>query len=102
MGQGREGNGGRGANVLLTGGTNISYDGGALRDLRSAGHVCVYVAAPCSEAASVCDGVAAECARLRLTASRNASTKRFMFLIMPKRRDCAKSASESSIDVNRR
>ena len=30
------------------------------------------------------------------------STKRFLFLIMPKRRDLAKSVSESSNDLNRK
>ena len=36
-GAGLEGGGGRGANVQLSGGTAISYNGGALRDSRSVG-----------------------------------------------------------------
>ena len=55
--------------------------------------LCVWVAASCCVAACECGGVAAECARWRLTAPGSASTKRFLFLIMPKRRDCAKSVS---------
>ncbi len=34
---------GRGANVLLSGGSTSSCDGGFLRDSRNAGHVCVCV-----------------------------------------------------------
>ena len=64
--------------------------------------LCVRVATPCCVAAFVCVGVAVECARLRLTAPDSASTKRFLFLIMPKRRDCAKTVKASSNDLNRR
>ena len=62
--------------------------------------LCAWVATPCCVAACVCVGLAAECARVRLIARSNASTKRFMFLIMPKRQDYAKSASAPSIDLN--
>ncbi len=62
----------------------------------------VWVDASYSEVACVCVGVAAEIVRLRLTALGSASTKRTVFLIMPKGRDCAKSASESSNDLNMR
>jgi len=93
--------------------------------------LCVWVATPCCVAACVCVGVAAECARLRLMAPGSASTKeterkksltrghvkdigstvgvhsssstkRFLFLIIPKRRDCATFASASNNDSNRR
>ena len=64
--------------------------------------LCVVMAAPYCAAARVCVGVAAKCARLRLTAPGSASTKRFMFLILPKRRDYAKSVSASSKDLNKR
>jgi hypothetical protein len=40
MGQGLEGSVGQGENVLLSGGTAISYDDGALRDSCSAGPMC--------------------------------------------------------------
>ncbi len=36
-------------------------------------------------------GVAADCARWRLVAPSSASTKCFLLLIIPKRRDCARS-----------
>ena len=64
--------------------------------------LCVWVATPSCVAACVCVGVAAECARVRLIAPGNAFTKRFMFLIMPKRRDCAKSVSASNNDLQMR
>ena len=64
--------------------------------------LCVSVATPCCVAACVCVGVAAECVRLRLMVHGSASTKRFMFLIMPKRQDCAKLVSASSNDFNMR
>jgi len=41
MEQGHESGGDRSANVLLTGGTTISRDGGALRDPRSTVPMCV-------------------------------------------------------------
>ena len=53
-------------------------------------------------AAFVCVGVAAEFARLRLTTPGSASTKHFLLLIMPNRRDCAKSVSASNDDLNMR
>jgi hypothetical protein len=64
--------------------------------------LCGWVATPCCVAACVFVGVAAECARLRLMASGNASNKCFLFLIMSKRRDCANSMSASSNDLNMR
>jgi len=64
--------------------------------------LCVWVAMPCSRPACVCVGVAAECARLRLMALGITSTKCFIFLMIPKRRDCAKSVSASSNDLNMR
>ena len=81
MGQGLEGGGGRDANMLLSGGTSISYNGGAIRDSRSAGPMCV------GGYPLLCGGMcvrwgAAECARLRLMARGSASTKRLPFLIM--------------------
>jgi hypothetical protein len=64
--------------------------------------LCVWVAAPCCVAACVCVGVATEYGRLRLMAPGSASNKRFLFIIMPKRRDCAKSVSASNDDLNMR
>jgi hypothetical protein len=74
MGQGLEGGEGRGANVLLSGGTTILCDGAA-PGTRVVRVLDVVMAAPCYAAASVCVGVAAECARLRLTAPGSVSTK---------------------------
>ena len=48
----------------------------------------------------MCDRDATECARCWLTIPGRASTKRFLFLMMPTRRRCAKSASESNNDFN--
>ena len=98
MGQGFKDGGGRGVNVLLSGGTAISCNVGAFWDSRSA-VLCVWVATPCCVAAYVCVGVVAECARLRLMALGSASTRRFLFLIMPKRRYCDKSVSASINDL---
>ena len=64
--------------------------------------LCVWVATPCCVAACGCVRVAVTCARLRLMAPGSASIKRFMFLIMPKRRDCAKLMSASNNDLNMR
>ena len=61
--------------------------------------LCIVMATPCYVATCVGVGVAAECARLRLTAPSSASTNRF--LIMPKRREVAKSVSASNNDLNR-
>ena len=58
--------------------------------------LCMVMATPCCAAACVGVGDAAECARLRLTAHGSACTKRFVFLIMPKRRDYGKSVSASN------
>ncbi len=84
--------------MLLSGGLAILCDGGALRDSRSPGPM--YVDAYPMLCGCMCVrrvGVAAECARLRLiTAPGIASTKRFLFLVMPKRRDCVKSVSRIS------
>ena len=85
--------------MLLSGGTSISCMA-VLSGTRVVRVVCVWVVTPCRVAACVCVGVAAKCARLRLLALGSASTQRFMFLIMPKRRDCAKSVSASIIDLN--
>ncbi len=101
MGQGLEGGVGRGESMLLSGGTASSCNGGALRDSRGAGPMCV-VGSPCCVAACVCVGVAAESALLRFLAFGSASSKRFLFLIMSRRRECAKSVSASNIDLNRR
>ncbi len=64
--------------------------------------LCETVAASCCVVACAFVGVATECARIFPTAPGSASTKRFSFLIMPKRRECAKSASASNIDLNAR
>jgi hypothetical protein len=63
---------------------------------------CMVMATLCCADACVCVGVAAECARLRRMALGSASIKRFMFLIMPKMCDCAKSVSASDNDLNKR
>jgi hypothetical protein len=52
--------------------------------------LCARVVTPCCVVACVRVGVAAECARLHLMPHGSASTKRFLFLIMPKRRDYVK------------
>ena len=64
--------------------------------------LCVWVITPCCVVACVYVGVAAECARLHLTAHGSASTNRSMFLIMPNMSGCAKSASASFNDLNMR
>ena len=73
MGQGLEGGGGRDANVLLSGGIAISCNGGALRDSRSAGPMCVG-GYPLLCGGCVCVGIAAKCARLRIMALGSAYT----------------------------
>ena len=64
--------------------------------------LCMAMAAPWCAAAGMCVGVATECARLRLTAPGSASNKRFLFLIMHKRRDSAKTVCASNNDLNMR
>jgi hypothetical protein len=64
--------------------------------------LCLWVATPCSVSACVCVWVATECARVRLIAHGSASTKRFLFLMMPKRRGTAKSVSAFISDLNMR
>ncbi len=90
---------GRGASVLLSGNTAMPCDGGALRDSRSAGTM-FGNGYPLLCGRMCVRRVTAECARVRPTVLGSASTKRFLFLIMPKRRDCAKLASASTIDLN--
>ena len=51
--------------------------------------LCEWVATHCCVVACVCVGVVAECARLRLMALDSASTKCFLFIILPKTRDNA-------------
>ena len=63
MGQGLEGSVGRGANVLISGGTAPFHMMAVLYGNRVVRVLCVWVAAPCCVAACVCVGVAAECAR---------------------------------------
>jgi len=64
--------------------------------------VCVVMVVPCCVVACVCVGVAAECDRLRHMARGSASTNRFMFVIMTKRRDSANSASAINNNLNMR
>ncbi len=64
--------------------------------------LCVVMAAPCSVVACVCVEVEAKCARFRLTAPGSASTKRFLLLIIPMRRDYDRSVNVSSNDLNMR
>jgi hypothetical protein len=61
--------------------------------------LCVCVATLCCRVAGVSAGDAAECARWRLTAHGSASTKRFLCIMMPMKRDCAKSVRESNNDL---
>ena len=96
-----EGGGGRDANVLLSAAPPF-YVMAVLFETRVVRVLCVRVATPCCVAACVCVGIAAECAWLRLMAHGSASTKCFLFLIMPKRLDCARSVSASNDDLNRR
>ncbi len=44
---------------------------------------------------------AAECALMMLLFPGSVSIRRFLFLIMPRRRDCAKSVRECNSDLNR-
>jgi len=64
--------------------------------------LCIVMATPLCAAAYVGVGDATECARLRLTAPSSAYTRRCIFVIMPKRRDRAKSVSASNNDLNLR
>jgi len=100
MGQGLEGGEGRDV-IVLHPATPSFHVMAVLSGTRVARVLRVWMATPCCVAACVCVGVAAECARLRLMALGSASTKRFMVLLMPKRRDCAKSVSASNNDLNR-
>ena len=63
--------------------------------------LCVCVVPPCWRAADVGARDATECARCRLTSHVTISTKRFLFLTIPIRRNCAKFVSESNKDLNR-
>ena len=58
--------------------------------------LCVCVAVPCCETACAFD-VAAEFALLLLHFPGSVSIRRFLFLMMPMRRDCAKSVRESIV-----
>ena len=62
---------------------------------------CVCVAVSRCVIACVCVMLAAECALLLLRLPGSASTRRFLLLMMPMRRECAKSVRESNIDLNR-
>jgi hypothetical protein len=55
----------------------------------------------CRRVACGYDGVATECALCLRTALNSASTRRFIFLVMPMRRDWAKSMREFSNDRKR-
>jgi hypothetical protein len=83
-------------------GAAISYVMAVVSGTRVVRVLFVWVATPWCVAACMCDGVAAECARVRLMTLGRAPTKRFLFLIMPKRRDYAKSVSASNNDLNKR
>ena len=99
MEQGLEGGAGRGSNVLLSGGTAISCNGGALRDSRNADRLCVGGYPMLCGNVCVHRGCDRVCS-VACMAPSSASIKRFLLLIMPKRRDCAKSVSASIIDLN--
>ena len=60
----------------------------------------IFMAAPCCCAAWRRVGGGTWCGRL-LSPLGRASTRRFLFLMMPRRRDCAKSVIEFRIDFNR-
>ena len=60
----------------------------------------VCVAVPCCET-GWSDESAVECALMLLLFPGSVSIRRFLFLIMPRRRDCAKSVRESNNDLNR-
>ena len=72
-----------------------------LSGIRCVRVLCVCVAVPCCETACECDMLAAECALMLLLFPGSVSIRRFLFLIMPRRRDCAKSVRESNNDLNR-
>jgi hypothetical protein len=100
---------GRGAKDLLTGVLVCFYPAAlphhmmaVLSGARVVRVLCVWVAAPCCQAACECVGVAAECERCQFMALGSASTKRFLFVIIPKRRNCAKSVSKTNSNLNMR
>ena len=63
--------------------------------------LCVLVVVSCCCTTVGCARVAAECARWRLTFLGRDSTKRFLLLMMPKRRVYDKSMIEYNSDLNR-
>ncbi len=75
-------------------------DGCALRDGGCARLVCVWVVASSCRAAGMSAGDATVCAWWPPTSLGRESTKRFLFLILPRRRDCAKYVRESSSGFN--
>ncbi len=62
--------------------------------------LCVCVAVSCGVTACVCAMLASECALMLVMFLGSISTRRFLLLMMPMRRDCAKSVRESGNDVN--
>ncbi len=61
----------------------------------------VWLAVSCGVTGRGCVVSAAECALMLLLFPGSVSIRRFLLLMMPRRRDCAKSVRESSSDLNR-
>ncbi len=72
-----------------------------LSGIRNVRVLCVCVAVPCCVTACVYDMPAAECALMLMLFHGSASIRRFLFLMMPIRQDCARSVRESISDLNR-
>jgi hypothetical protein len=71
-----------------------------LYGMRVARVLCVCVTTSRYRPIGVSSGDATQCARQRMTAPCSAYTKRFLILMIPLRRDCAKFVSESIADMN--
>jgi len=72
-----------------------------LSGIRMVRVLCVCGAVSCCVTACVRDMASAECAPVLLPFPGRSSTRRFVLLLMPMRRDCDKSVRESSNYLNR-
>ena len=81
-------------------GTVIHYMMAVLSGIRCVRVRWVCVAVPCCETAWS-DESAVECALMLLLFPGSVAIRRFLFLIMPRRRDCDKSVRESNNDLKR-
>ena len=90
----------RGADEPLPGAI-IYYMIAVLSGTRNVRAMCVCEDVSCCVIACVCGVSAAEFALMLLLFPGSASTRRFLLLMMPKRRDCAKSVRKYSDELNR-